>query len=425
MADADVPITAGSGTKIDTRTVGAGTDEHRQVVVVGDPSTATAVQAVDDTLKAGLTAGATYTATSGTIVNATSTVTTGNIGRAGNLSVFIFGTYAGVNVTFEASPDNTNWFAWPMQREATSAIDLTSGVLTSNSLVAWSTDAPGFSFFRVRATAWTSGTANVVINAGTLPFTPVVSAAIPNALPTGTNSIGQVTANAGTGPFPVSDNAGSLTVDAPVGTPLFARLSDGAAALAGQKTMANSLPVVIASDQSALTPPTLTKGTQGATGHSTQDLKDAGRVNIMWTLNAFVTTAVAETLMTITESRDGAATTTFTSKVVTNGKRIRITSIAWTVMSAGSAPAGAQRERLRIRFNSAGAVTTSSPLQVVLSQTAAQTAKSTVTQNVQFPDGIEFLGDGTKQIGVTLESPDWVTGTTTPVVDLTIFAFEY
>lgn len=46
MADADVPITAGSGTKIDTRTVGAGTDEHRQVVVLGDPSTAANVAIV-------------------------------------------------------------------------------------------------------------------------------------------------------------------------------------------------------------------------------------------------------------------------------------------------------------------------------------------------------------------------------------------
>jgi len=35
-----VAITSGTGTKIDTRTVGAGTDEHRQVVVVGDPTTA-------------------------------------------------------------------------------------------------------------------------------------------------------------------------------------------------------------------------------------------------------------------------------------------------------------------------------------------------------------------------------------------------
>jgi hypothetical protein len=42
---------------------------------------------------------------------------------------------------------------------------------------------------------------------------------------------GTVTANAGTGPFPVSDNASSLTVDAPVGTPVATRLSDGAAFL--------------------------------------------------------------------------------------------------------------------------------------------------------------------------------------------------
>jgi hypothetical protein len=63
---------------------------------------------------------------------------------------------------------------------------------------------------------------------------------------------GTVTANAGTGPWPVTDNAGSLTVDAPVGTPVFARLSDGAAALIGQKAMTASLPVTIASDQSAV-----------------------------------------------------------------------------------------------------------------------------------------------------------------------------
>ena len=50
MADADIPITAGSGTKVDTRTVGAGTDEHRQVVVIGDPTTNTGVASVDATL---------------------------------------------------------------------------------------------------------------------------------------------------------------------------------------------------------------------------------------------------------------------------------------------------------------------------------------------------------------------------------------
>jgi hypothetical protein len=50
MADADVAITAGTGTKIDTRTVGAGTDEHRQVVVLGDPTTAARVVTVTDLL---------------------------------------------------------------------------------------------------------------------------------------------------------------------------------------------------------------------------------------------------------------------------------------------------------------------------------------------------------------------------------------
>lgn len=49
MADADVQITAGTGTKIDTRTVGAGVDEHRQVVCIGDPSTAANVAGVDAT----------------------------------------------------------------------------------------------------------------------------------------------------------------------------------------------------------------------------------------------------------------------------------------------------------------------------------------------------------------------------------------
>lgn len=46
MADSDIQITAGAGTKIDTRTVGAGVDEHRQVVCIGDPATAGQVASV-------------------------------------------------------------------------------------------------------------------------------------------------------------------------------------------------------------------------------------------------------------------------------------------------------------------------------------------------------------------------------------------
>jgi len=90
-------------------------------------------------------------------------------------------------------------------------------------------------------------------------------------------------ANDSTGVVSVDDNGGSLTVDAPVATPVAARLSDGAAFYdatktgqlptvlvggrldenlgawlgstapsIGQKTMANSLPMVIASDQTVI-----------------------------------------------------------------------------------------------------------------------------------------------------------------------------
>lgn len=51
----------------------------------------------------------------------------------------------------------------------------------------------------------------------------------------------------------INDSGNSITVDAPVGTPVFTRLSDGSAALIGQKAMAASIPVVLASDQSAIT----------------------------------------------------------------------------------------------------------------------------------------------------------------------------
>lgn len=72
---------------------------------------------------------------------------------------------------------------------------------------------------------------------------------------------GTVTANAGTGPWPVTDNGGSLTVDTPqlpaalVGGRLDENIGawmGSTAPTVGQKTMANGLPVSIASDQSVI-----------------------------------------------------------------------------------------------------------------------------------------------------------------------------
>lgn len=176
----------------------------------------------------------------------------------------------------------------------------------------------------------------------------------------------------------------------------------------------------------SFTPPTLTKGTQSANGYSIQDLKDSGRVAISWTVSGFATAQAAEALLTVTESRDGAATTTFTSKTITNGKRLRLQSLSFTVGAGGSAPA-ISRVTIRIRVNTLGATTTSSPLQFIGAQGVPGTTKAmSPTFNQDWPDGLEFLGDGTKTIGVSIDSLDWVVTTNTPQLwSLTITGFEY
>lgn len=171
-------------------------------------------------------------------------------------------------------------------------------------------------------------------------------------------------------------------------------------------------------------PPALTKGVQGTTGYSTQDLKDSGRTNIQWSVDAFTTTATAEALLTVTESRDGAATTTFTSKTITNGKRLRIASLVYAIQAGGSTPA-ISRVVLRMRVNSAGATTTASPIQLVVPLSVIATSKTFQVIEMTLHDGIEYAGDGTRSIGFSAQSADWVTGTNTPVVYLSVNAFEY
>lgn len=78
-----------------------------------------------------------------------------------------------------------------------------------------------------------------------------------------------VTRNIPSGTQNVADGGGTLTVDAPVGTPLYARLSDGSAALVGQKVMGSSLPVALASDQAAVPVNTLPLSVAQATGNLT------------------------------------------------------------------------------------------------------------------------------------------------------------
>lgn len=135
--------------------------------------------------------------TTGTITTATSVVTATDLTGVGSVTVSIYGTHAGVNVTFEWY-DGVNWLAIAAQPTGsiTAAATLTSGVITANATVGWNVSPLlGVQQFRVRATAWTSGTANVIIEPSAQFTQYLVNVA---TMPT-TTVTGTVTANLGTG----------------------------------------------------------------------------------------------------------------------------------------------------------------------------------------------------------------------------------
>jgi hypothetical protein len=225
------------------------------------------------------------------------------------------------------------------------------------------------------------------------------------------------------------DTDGSLIAvlrDGTTNTQKLAIASDGSLIVSLKDATTGSQKNAVGVDGSLLVQPqALVKGTQGANGFSVQDLKDSGRVNIAWTVNQFSAASAAEALLTVTESRDLATATTFTTKVITSGKRLRITSLTFTVGAGGSAPAAIMRAYIALRGLTTGSTTASSPIQYRIGTSVAVAVNSTSTVFIAFPDGIEFLGDGTKTIGWSAICPDWVTGTSIPILSMSATAFEY
>lgn len=229
---------------------------------------------------------------------------------------------------------------------------------------------------------------------------PVSLASLP-VLATGSNVIGALTANQSVNQTQVNGVA-MLTGNGVTGT--------------------GSMRVTIASDQTAFSvnaiQATLTKGTQGATGISTQDLKDAGRaiVNVA-TAIAGVTGVTTEALLSLNVSRDGATTAAVTTVAVTSGKRYRITGL---IASARSTAATVFSARVALRMNPSGAATATSTVLAIASMTqqAAALAEAGDTCVIAFPDGIEI--SGTMQIGLSQ-----VCSGTGGVVYASLIGYEY
>lgn len=157
-----------------------------------------------------------------------------------------------------------------------------------------------------------------------------------------------------------------------------------------QKAMASSIPVAIASDQSAvpITPPTLTKGTQGATGVSTQQLHDAGRNTRIFMLDAYTAAPLVEAVQSVVQWYGNAAVATSTQPaVVPAGKTLRLTG--YKIMYQSLAAAG--YAVIRIRANTGGLGVLASPLVASFEAgSAAAVAGVVTTETGSFPEGLEL-----------------------------------
>lgn len=171
-----------------------------------------------------------------------------------------------------------------------------------------------------------------------------------------------------------------------------------------------------------ITPPTLTKGTQGATGLSTQDLKDAGRNVTNYFMAAGVAGTNAEVMQSLTGYKAGAAVAaTATPAVVTAAKTYRITSITLSYQSL--ATAGACLFRLRANLSGTGVI--GSPLVMTFTVgSLAAVAGVTNTLDIPFPDGLEFAagtGIAVGMIGLSAVGAALAAGFGT----ITIYGYEY
>lgn len=113
-------------------------------------------------------------ATTGTLAAAAQAVTATSLGDMDGIMVLTSGTFSGT-LAFEASADGTTWYAVFMCR-ASSLTGESTRALTGTTLESWRANIAGFSQFRVRCSAYTSGTANIRISPVSMSFEPTAVA---------------------------------------------------------------------------------------------------------------------------------------------------------------------------------------------------------------------------------------------------------
>jgi hypothetical protein len=202
---------------------------------------------------------ASYAPVTGNVTSATSTVFA-NVERFSNVMIHCTGTFAGVNCTFEGSLNSTNgtdgaWFGVQAIRSNANTIETTTGVLAAAPAYAWELSVNALKYFRIRATAWTSGTQVWTLIPGTYATEPIPGAQISGTQPvSGTVTAGAGTARAGfvagAGIW-YDDSAVALAANATfTGTSRDLTVTATATAMANAATYAKEFRVSAESDQS-------------------------------------------------------------------------------------------------------------------------------------------------------------------------------
>lgn len=138
----------------------------------------------------------------GTIAANGASVTTTSLNSISSAAIQITGTWVGT-ITFEASLDNTVFNVINVRATNTGTISTTT---TANNI--FRVSLAGYQFFRLRSTAWTSGTATITIRSSIGN-----NNLITESLPTGSNTIGAVTIS-GTATVTSADTNATGTLNA-------------------------------------------------------------------------------------------------------------------------------------------------------------------------------------------------------------------
>jgi len=146
-------------------------------------------------------------------------------------------------------------------------------------------------------------------------------------------------------------------------------------------------------------------------------LKDTGRASVALTAEA-VAGSTSEGLITLTQSKAGAATSTGTSYPVAAGKTLRLQALLVTFVATTTT---ANTARIRLRVNTGGAAAANSPVQLsfrVGLPSATFIANEAVTVRLPIPDGFEIpAGAG---VGITHQEAA-ANGT----LDVSLLGYEY